>query len=76
MDKLIGRLSYWAGIACSVMAILWRVANAFSYLPNSMMSRGVDISYLSFLHTGFLLFIVTMATACYSWLAGQSQKHD
>lgn len=71
MEKLIGRWSYWAGITCAAIAILWRLANAFSFLPVSTMRTGVDISYLSFLHIGFLLFIVTMATACYSFLASQ-----
>jgi hypothetical protein len=71
MEKLIGRWSYWTGIICAAIAILWRLANVFSFLPFSTMRTGFDISFLSFLHVGFLLFIVTMATACYSFLASQ-----
>ncbi len=74
MDRLIGRWSYWAGVACAAIAILWRLANALSFLPNNMMRSGIDIGYLSFLHIGFLLFIITMATACYTWLT--TQKPD
>lgn len=71
MDKLIGRWSYWGGVVCATIAILWRVANAFSFVPNSFMRTGVDVSYWSFLHTGFLLFIVTMASAGYSFLSSK-----
>jgi hypothetical protein len=68
MVKLIGQWTYWAGISCSIISLLWRLANAFSFLPGSTMRTGVDISYLSFLHFAFLMFIVTMATGCYSFL--------
>ncbi len=69
MDRLIGRSSYWAGVACAVLAILWRIGNALSFLPASLMRHGIDVSYWSCVHIAFLLFIVTMATASYTWLA-------
>lgn len=73
MDKLIGRWSYWIAMVCAGIAVLWRLGNAMSFLPNSIVRTGIDISYLSFLHLGFLLFIITMATACYSYIASQSK---
>ena len=71
MDRLIGRWSYLVGIGSAAIALLWRLANAFNFVPPSTMRTGVDISYLSFLHFAFLLFIVTMATAGYAYLVSQ-----
>jgi hypothetical protein len=73
MDKLIGRWSYWVGVSCAAIATLWRLANALNLLPASTGRSGIDISYLSFLHFSFVLFLVTMATACYAWMSSQSK---
>ncbi len=72
MDRQICRWSYWMGIASSVIAIVWRLGNALSFLPNSLIRHEMDISYLSLLHLGFLFFIITKATACYSWSNSQT----
>jgi len=68
MDRLIGRWSYWLGIASLTIGIVWRMGNAFSFWPVSLIRRELDVSYMTFLHLGFLLFILTMASASFSWV--------
>jgi hypothetical protein len=71
MDKLIGIWSYRLGIVSASIALVWRLANALSFVPNSFMRIGVDVSYWSFFHVATLLFVVTIATTCHVWLSTQ-----
>jgi hypothetical protein len=68
MYRLNGRWSYLGELDArqSQPCGGWRTPST----PSTMRS-GVDISYLSFLHFAFLLFIVTMATAGDSFMTSQ-----
>lgn len=70
MEKMIARWSYWLGIACSVIAVIWKAVNAFGlWVPSSATPR--TIWYLSFFHGGILFLVTTVATACYAWINSQ-----
>jgi hypothetical protein len=71
MEKLIARWSYWLGIACLVIAVVWRAGNACGFWTPMTIAPGHTIWYLSFLHASILFFVTTIATACYAWLNSQ-----
>ena len=71
MEKLIGRWSYWLGIACLVIAVIWRAVNALGLMLPLAVTPGHTIWYLSFFHASILFFAATIATACYAWLNSQ-----
>jgi uncharacterized membrane protein YhaH (DUF805 family) len=68
MEKQIARWSYWLGIACLVIAVVWRTVNAFGVLLPINVTPGHTVWYLSFFHASILFFVTTIATACYTWL--------
>ena len=71
MEKLISRCSYWLGIACLVIAAIWRIANVFRSLQSSATTGGFiggTIWPSSFMHASILFLVAAIATACYSWL--------
>ena len=72
MKKLIARLSYWLGIACLVIAVIWRALNAFGFWLPLNVTPGHTIWYLSFFHASILFFVTTIATASYAWLKSQT----
>ena len=71
MEKLIARWSYWLGIACLVITVIWRTANAFGLLLPFIGPPGRAIWYLSFFHASILFFVSAIATACYAWINSQ-----
>jgi hypothetical protein len=71
VEKLIARWSYWLGIACLIIAVVWRVLNAFGLLLPISFIPGHSIWYLSFFNGSILFFVTTIATACYAWLGAQ-----
>ena len=65
MEKVIGRLAYWAGIACVAIAILWRIVIAVaSQVPGSVR----DVSYDTFLKGAALFLLLSIASAASGWL--------
>ena len=70
MEKLIARLSYWLGIACLVIAVIWRIVNIFRFWQSSAGTPGA-IGHGAFLHASMLFFVATVATVCYAWLNSQ-----
>jgi hypothetical protein len=70
MEKLIASWTYWLGIACLVIAVVWRIANIFRSWQTSAASGG-SIGHLAFMHGSILFLITTIATACYAWLNSQ-----
>jgi len=71
MEKLIARWSYWAGIACLLIAVIWRVVNFFRSWQSSAATPGPFIGHLAFMHASILFLVATIATACYVWLNSQ-----
>lgn len=73
MKKVIGRWTYWLGVACMVVAMVMRGANALGYwLPPLVLTPGRTLGYWSFFHGSILFFATTIATASYSWLKRQN----
>ena len=66
MEKQIGRSSYWLGMACLVVAVILRIANAAGLSLSEMFTKGNPISYRTFLVGAVALFVVTIATRSYS----------
>lgn len=65
MEKKIAQYSYWLGLACVVVALVWRAANALGYfLPNVISGQG--FYYLSFYKGGLIFLLVCIATGAYS----------
>ncbi len=71
MEKLIARSSYGLGIACMVIAVIWRAVNALGFWLPMTVTPGHTIWYLSFFHASILFFLTTIATAGYAWLNSQ-----
>jgi uncharacterized membrane protein YhaH (DUF805 family) len=70
MEKLIARSSYWLGMACLAVAVIWRVAIVFRSVQ-SPAATGAAIQPGSMMHASILLFVASIATTCYSWLNSQ-----
>ena len=67
MEKHLVTWSYWLGIACFAIALLWKAWSAFGmWLPKSM-AAAQTISYMGLYKGGLLFLLVTIATANYSW---------
>jgi len=71
MQKMIAHWTYWLGIACLVIALVWRAVNALGFWLPLTVTPGHTIWYLSFFHASFLFLGTTVATACYAWLNSQ-----
>jgi hypothetical protein len=65
MEKQIVRWSYLLGVACVVVAVLWRLAGTFGMAGQIHLSAG-EIGYGSFLKAAFLLLLLTVATSSYA----------
>ena len=67
MEKLLANWSYWLGIACLIIAAIWKAANFFGlWLPSS---GGMGaIGHSTFVHASLLLFVVAIATVGNAWL--------
>lgn len=65
MEKLIASGSYWLGMACLVIGVLWKAAIAFRLL---VPSNNAAIGHSTFVHASIAFFVTTIATASYAWL--------
>ena len=65
MEKKIAQYSYWLGVACVVVALVWRAVNSMGYFPNANVP-GVGIYYMSFYKGGLIFLLVCIATRAYS----------
>lgn len=67
MEKRLLAISYWLGVACTVLAVLTRVMLAMDLTPLRLgLAEGLAISYLSFFHGAGLFFLLAIATWCKS----------
>lgn len=65
MEKQLSLISYWLGIICTVLALIFRMLTALNMVPPHMGTPGGNaISYLSFLHGAALFFLLTIASWC------------
>ncbi|HEV8384381.1 MAG TPA: hypothetical protein VGQ11_05870 [Candidatus Acidoferrales bacterium] len=70
MEKKILQYSYWLGLLCGVIAVIWRAANAAGFFLGNVVP-GVTIYYQSFFK-GAVLFLLT-AVATEAYMAGKRQ---
>jgi len=70
MEKLIVRVSYWLGIACLVIAVIWRIVNIFRFWQSPTGTPGA-LGHPAFLHASILFLVATVATVAYSWFNSQ-----
>ncbi len=64
MEKKILQYSYWFGLLCVVIAIVWRAANAAGFFLWKVLP-GVTVNYMSFFKGALLFLISAIATAAY-----------
>ena len=73
MEKHLVTWSYWLGIACFAIALLWKAWTAFGMLlPKSVLAG--PVSYMSFYKGGLLFFLMTVATANYAWFKSRRSQ--
>jgi uridine phosphorylase len=73
MEKQIAVVSYWLGIVCALLTIVFRALAAIGIWPNLVPAEGAPISYYTFLRGGVLLFLVSIASRQVSeWHTGKS----
>jgi len=65
MEKQLSALGFWLGLACTVLALFFRLLSAANIVPPHMGAPGGNaISYLTFLHGAELFFLLTIASWC------------
>jgi heme/copper-type cytochrome/quinol oxidase subunit 1 len=65
MEKQLCMISYWLGLLCTVLALIFRLALASHIsLPFLGPPGGSAISYLTFMHGAALFFLLTIASWC------------
>jgi len=74
VEKHLVTWSYWLGIACFVIALVWRACNAVGMLLPKSMVTGQTVSYMSFYKGGLLFFLLTIATANYTWFNSRTSQ--
>ena len=66
MEKQLIKWSYWIGIACAAVALVWRLLAAFRVVMPGEAIPGAFIWYSSFLKAAVLFLLISIATYCYS----------
>ncbi len=74
MEKHIITWSYWLGLASAVAALVMRAFNAFGFWLPKTMAQGRTLWYMSFYKGAFLLFLIAIATANYTWARSQKPQ--
>ena len=62
MEKKIQLYSYWLGVLCGLIAMVWKAANFAGYFLAQAVT-GVTISYMSFFKAALLFLMISIATA-------------
>lgn len=65
MDRQIARLSYWIGLVCLVVSVVWRVVMMVAHAVPEKLG---PVSYTSFWKVGGLLLLLSIASVNYAWL--------
>jgi hypothetical protein len=67
MEKQITQWSYWLGLVCSLLAMIWKGLEFLKVMPEGFGSLG----YTSLYKGGLLFLVITVATAGYVAVKGQ-----
>jgi hypothetical protein len=75
MEKHILQWTYWLGLACLAVAVVWRALNALgSVIPlPAFLGTGKFIWYGGFQKWGLLLLVASIATSSFIWSRRQHQ---
>jgi len=65
MERQILHWSYWLGLACLIIAAVWRAANVFG------LALGNSVFPLTFYKGSLLLLVATIASASYAGFKSQ-----
>jgi hypothetical protein len=71
MAKHIAKWSYWLGIACLVIAVVWRAVSAVGMPTSPSLADGRTFGYLTFYRAGLLFFAATVASVAYDWASSR-----
>lgn len=75
MEKQVVIVSYWLGMASTVIALVMRTLNAFGMLlPPATAKAGETIWYMSFYKGALLFFLVAVATSGYAAVRGHKAE--
>lgn len=69
MEKHILKYSYWLGVICTLIALVWRAANFFGFFVSTYVP-GISINYMSFMKAALLFLILCAATSLYMTSSG------
>ncbi len=67
------RWSYWLGIVCAVVTLVWRGLHALGVPDRMVYSIDRSVGYLGFLNGAFLFLLIAAATAGYLWVNEKKQ---
>jgi len=74
MEKQIRTWSYWLGLVSAVIAVVLRALNAVGLLLPEVVKQGQTIWYMSFYKGALLFFVISVATASYTWAGSQKSE--
>ena len=66
MDKKISVASYWLGIACVVMTIIFRLLAAVGIWPILVPANGAGITYVTFQQAAVVFLLLSIAAGLMS----------
>jgi len=68
MEKQLSVLSYWLGLICTILALIFRLITAANMVPPHLGASGGSpgnaISYMTFFHGAALFFLLSIASWC------------
>ena len=65
MEKQLSAVSYWLGLICTVLALIFRLLAAFNiFVFHLGAPDGAGISHLSFFNGAVLFFLLAIASWC------------
>ncbi len=75
MEKHLGKVAYWIGIICSLLALLTRGLAMLGIwtatLAGAASPGRIPLSYRSFLDGAVLFFLMAIASSVVLWAEGQ-----
>jgi len=71
MERHIAAWSYWLGVTCAVLALLWRALNTLGLRLTEIPVRVFAIAPMTLFKGAVLLLLTGVATANYVWLKRQ-----
>jgi len=73
MVKQVARYSYWIGLVCMAISVVWR---AVMMVPHTIPEQVGPVWYSSFWKAGAIFLLVSIASVGYAWLHGQEKPAE